>query len=149
MPILNMTQHTATVDQVATGIVDLPASYLEALRDILTLPADYTKTELEFRAKRLVGLAKDAWADIAHNNAIQAGHLPPDDVYQNHFYHTSKEVMVGGLPSLMSHLERAFAAEGFKVGYARTERVSVDQPQADGSTKKTAVFKHTGMYWVE
>ena len=120
MAILNLTQHRATPAQMEDGIENVPSRLAEQLERLLTFPADYSLTDLVANAKALAKLAHDLRYDAA---------------------------MIGGLPSLMSHLERELIALDISVGYARTERVSVDQPQVDGSTKKVSTFRYAGMYW--
>ena len=46
----------------------------------------------------------------------------------------------------MGPLAAALREQGLEPVFAFTERVSVDEPQTDGSVRKTAVFKHSG--WV-
>ena len=55
-------------------------------------------------------------------------------------------VMIGGAPFLMGPLTEALLAQGMNPMFAFTERVSEEQAQPDGSTKKVSVFKHAG--WV-
>lgn len=120
MAILNLTQHNATSDQLADGIENVPSRLKADLEGLLTFPSDYDLTLLVTRAKALAKLAHQLGYDAA---------------------------MIGGLPSLMSHLERELIALGIGVAYARTERVSIDTPQPDGSNKKISVFRHAGLYW--
>lgn len=118
--ILNLTQHRATPAQMEDGIENVPSRLAEQLERLLTFPADYGLTCLSLSAKAL--------AAMAH----QLGY---------------EQVMIGGLPALMSHLEREMIALDISVGYARTERVSIDTPQPDGSNKKVSTFRYAGMYW--
>ena len=120
MAILNLTQHNATADQIKEGIENVPSRIKADLEGLLTFPADYDLTLLVTRAKALARLAYTLQYDA---------------------------VMIGGLPALMGHLERELISLGIAVSYARTERVSVDQPQPDGSNKKVSVFRHAGLYW--
>lgn len=123
--ILNLTQHNATRDQIYAGIIDMPADFQTALKDLLTFPTTYTRKDLEYRALQIHELVRD-------------------------FCGTSKEVlegvMIGGMPSFMPVLESVLISKGIKVGYACTERKSVDK-EVDGKIIKTAVFVHAGMYW--
>lgn len=64
--------------------------------------------------------------------------------------HSQDYVLVqpAGSPAFQHMLGRIMAEWGWKkIIYAHSERVSVDEPQADGSIKKISVFKHMG--WVE
>ena len=124
--ILNLTQHNATADQINAGINDLPVDdFQTALKGLLTFPTQYTRADLEYRALQIHELVRD-------------------------FCGTSKEVlegvMIGGMPSFMPVLESVLISKGIKVGYACTERKSVDK-EVDGKIIKTAVFVHAGMYW--
>ena len=123
--ILNLTQHNATKDQQDAGIIDMPVEFQVALKGLLTFPTQYTRDDLEYRALQIHELVRD-------------------------FCGTSKEVlegvMIGGMPSFMPVLESVLISKGIKVGYACTERKSVDK-EVDGKIIKTAVFVHAGMYW--
>ena len=124
--ILNLTQHNATKDQQDAGIIDMPVEFQVALKGLLTFPTQYTRADLEYRALQIHELVRD-------------------------FCGTSKEVlegvMIGGMPSFMPVLESVLISKGInKVGYACTERKSVDK-EVDGKIIKTAVFVHAGMYW--
>ena len=123
--ILNLTQHNATADQINVGINDLTVDFQVALKGLLTFPTQYTRADLEYRALQIHELVRD-------------------------FCGTSKEVlegvMIGGMPSFMPVLESVLISKGIKVGYACTERQSVDK-EVDGKVVKTAIFVHAGMYW--
>ncbi len=123
--ILNLTQHNATADQINAGINDLPVDFQTTLKGLLTFPTHYTRDDLEYRALQIHELVRD-------------------------FCGTSKEVlegvMIGGMPSFMLVLESVLISKGIKVGYACTERKSVDK-EVDGKIIKTAVLVHAGMYW--
>ena len=123
--ILNLTQHNATKDQIYAGIIDMPVDFQTTLKGLLTFPTQYTRADLEYRALQIHELVRD-------------------------FCGTSKEVlegvMIGGMPSFMPVLESVLISKGIKVGYACTERKSVDK-EVDNKIIKTAVFVHAGMYW--
>lgn len=122
MNIINLTQHAATEDQLVAGVVDLQGDLKAALVAAITFPPVYTHEELVHRAKRVVGIVKDAQIDSSH-------------------------VMIGGMPSFMPVLQNVLQAAGYRVGYACTDRVSVDVPDGNGGVRKTSVFKHVGLYW--
>ena len=123
--ILNLTQHNATADQINAGINDIPVDFQNTLKGLLTFPTQYTRDDLEYRSLQIHELVRD-------------------------FCGTSKEVlegvMIGGMPSFMPVLESVLISKGIKVGYACTERQSVDK-EVDGKVVKTAIFVHAGMYW--
>jgi hypothetical protein len=120
--ILNLTQHTASPEQVAAGVVDLSLADRATVSKLLTfdtLPTAYSGTITD-RALAL--------ADFASKYA-------PEAVTQ---------AMIGGAPWLMASLEAALLAKGIEPLYAFSVRESVDQPQADGSVRKVNIFKHAG-----
>lgn len=149
MTIINLTQHVATEDQVAAGVVNVQANFVATLKNLLTFPPVYDVYMLIGRAQAIASLAYDSW-NASCQAAADADTRPlssTDDAYMDYWYHSAKECMIGGMPSFMRHLEDALIAKGFRVGYACTARVSVDKPDGKGGVEKTAVFKHVGMYW--
>lgn len=113
--VLNLTQHAATAEQFAAGVVE-PADkkQVQALLTFEELPAAGVIAE---RAKKLAQLAKAAGVEVA---------------------------MIGGAPFFMASLEKSLRAAGVKSVYAFSKRESVDEKQADGSVKKIQVFRHAG-----
>ena len=128
--ILNLTQHNATADQINVGINDLPVDFQTTLKGLLTFPTQYTRADLEYRALQIHELIRDMCGE--HFGA------PPK--------HSLDGVMIGGMPSFMPVLEATLVSKGIRVGYACTERQSIDK-EVDGKIIKTAVFVHAGMYW--
>ena len=124
--IINLTQHQPTAEQVTAGVVNLRRDLLESLGLCLNFEAQYTKEDLELSAKSIIAL-------LFHNGSCGI----------------NQRVMVGGMPSFMPILEKTLLQAGFRVLYAKSERVSVDQPQSDGTVRKISVFKHIGFYEAE
>ena len=123
--IINLTQHNASPEQVAAGVVDVPAElkdYLSALLTFSTLP---TKEEIDEAAMKVAAMA----------------------VYCTQGF-DAPAAMIGGAPYLMAPLEAALRHLGIKPLYAFTERVSEEQKQADGSVRKVNIFKHKGFFEV-
>ena len=118
--ILNLTQHPATPEQIAQGVVDLPADERATLIDRLTVDTLPTKAEIEARCADIAMLAATAFD--AH--PVQA--------------------MIGGAPWMMSAQENALIDQGIQPVYAFSVRESVEQPQPDGSVRKVNVFRHVG-----
>ena len=118
--IMNATQHSATPEQIAQGVVELPNEAKQELQELLTFKAPPTTEQIEERAKKVVILI-DQHRDKYTNSA-----------------------MIGGVPYLMSALEYHMKALGIRPLYAFTERVVSEDPVTG---VKTSVFKHTG--WVE
>ena len=145
MNVINLTQHAATATQSSNGIWDVAPWRVEALKCLLTFPADYDQELLNARADALVTLAKEDAFTRAYLKA--ESHFSADRVSQEEAEgFLDLTVMIGGMPSLMPVLQQKLIEAGFKVGYARTDRVSVDKV-VDGKVVKTAVFDHVGMYW--
>lgn len=113
--ILNLTQHAATPEQAATGVI--AASFADRLPSLLTFVGLPSPTEITQRAEVIASLAAD------------------DGVSQ---------AMIGGAPFFMAPLEKALRAVGITPLYAFSERASVDSVQPDGSIRKTAEFRHLG-----
>jgi predicted Rossmann-fold nucleotide-binding protein len=118
--VLNLTQHTASREQVAAGVYE-PRDRA-AVQRLLTFDTLPTTAEVEARAQALAELVSAEQASV---------------------------VMIGGAPFLMGPLERAMAAEDSLVTvlYAFSVRESAEQVQPDGSVRKVQTFRHTG--WVE
>lgn len=117
MSILNLTQHPATPDQVAAGVVDLPAERREFLVKLLTFEELPSRYEIEEVALHIAALCDTEWVTTA---------------------------MIGGAPYLMSALEEALSTIYVKPVYAFSKRESVEELQPDGSVRKATVFKHLG-----
>jgi hypothetical protein len=113
--MLNLTQHKATEEQTTQGINDLPQEQVKILANLLTFEEAPTAEEMRVRAKDIAQMAKKTGATAA---------------------------MIGGAPFFMSSLESALQSAGIQPRYAFSKRESVDQPQADGSVRKVAIFKH-------
>jgi len=113
--MINLTQHTATPDQIAAGVVDLPANERSRLGCLLTVDALPTTTEILGRCANIADLA--------------AG-FPT--------------AMIGGAPWMMAALERALLARAVVPMYSFSVRESVEEITADGSVRKVAIFRHRG-----
>lgn len=118
MGILNLTQHTATADQVVAGVVDLSADLRKELSSLLTFNTLPSAQDVQERAE-----------------AVR------DFVFEKTF--TMGAVMIGGAPFFMGALERVLKDEGLQVCYAFSARVSVEK-EVDGIVVKTMEFKHLG-----
>lgn len=115
MSILNLTQHAATPDQAAAGVVNLSDN--TELKKLLTFTALPSKSDIESKAQAIAQIAKD-------NGATKA--------------------MIAGAGYLMPHLERELKAVGVTPLHAFSERVSVETANADGTVSKQNIFKHVG-----
>lgn len=125
--IVNLTQHKATPEQVAQGVVDLPDEVRQALVAALTFDDLPTLAEIEDAA--------DVVAELACQNGI--GGDDGDSPWP-------KAAMIGGAPFLMAPLEVALKSRGIKPVYAFSRRESAETTKPDGSVVKTNVFRHVG-----
>lgn len=125
--ILNLTQHQATPDQVAEGVVDLPPADRAELSILLTFDEPPTGETLDERADLVAELA-DRWFRANRDQT------------------TSRTAMIGGAPYFTGPLERALGRLSVRHVYAFSKRVCAEEPQPDGTVKKTFTFKHAG--WV-
>lgn len=115
MPIINLTQHAATAEQLAAGVVDLPADQKAALQVQLTFDDIPSADNIRSRAEAVAALAE------GHEGA-----------------------MIGGALWLMGPLTAALRAAGVHPVFAFSRRESVEQIQPGGSVKKVQLFRHAG-----
>lgn len=127
MNILNLTQHSATQDQIESGVIELSAEQKAFVQTTLTFNSVPTKADLEARAEELTSFAAQV------RNGLEL-----DEV--------EVHAMIGGAPYFMPFVEKALKGYGITPVYAFSEHQSVDEVQPDGSVVKRAVFKHAG--WV-
>lgn len=125
--MINLTQHPATPEQLASGVRDVGPEFQGMVNAALNFTSLPTRTEISISA---VALAKIAGALFARE---KVGHAMPD-----------RMAMIGGAPYLMAPLEEALRQLGVGVCYAFSQRESVEEVQADGSVRKVAVFRHAG-----
>ena len=127
--ILNPTQHEATPEQKAAGVIDLPKALREELVDALTFMDCPDDTVVRARALMVAHLANDYWRHLS-------------EIKSPLFF----DAMIGGAPYLMAPLERALQDQGINPIYAFSERISEEATKADGSIVKTSYFRHAG--WI-
>jgi hypothetical protein len=123
--ILNLTQHPATAEQIAQGVVDLPADERAELSRLLTVDDLPSRAEIEDRCE---AIAKLSWADSLGTDT------------------PITRVMVGGAPWMMAPLCRALRSAGIDeclAAFSRRESVERTDP-VTGAVTKTAVFRHIG-----
>ena len=125
--VINLTQHLATADQAAAGVVDLSPEERAHLSSLLTFEEVPTAEEISDRADAL-----SFWVmlTLRHNPRFAGVHA----------------AMIGGAPWFMGPLADGVQSAGFTPVFAFSRRESVDAPQPDGTVRKTAVFRHSG--WV-
>jgi excisionase family DNA binding protein len=119
--ILNFTQHTPTEEQVSAGVVEPEPADKERIQSLLTFDELPTPRELRQRATEC---------------GVQASVLLKK--------YECDAILVGGAPFFMSVLESALRSFGVPFCYAFSKRVTQEESLADGSVRKTHVFKHAG-----
>ncbi len=125
--IINLTQHAATAEQVAVGVVDLPAEQREALIDALTFESIPDAGEIRARAHDI--------AELACFNGL--GGDDGDDPFPSH-------AMIGGALWLMAPLAKELRLRSIEPVFAFSVRETEEKVQPDGSVKKVAIFRHAG-----
>ena len=130
--ILNLTQHDATAEQIAEGVVD-PASFEDAQFDAIGEGDDATKF-----VRRQLTFDRLPTADEIIGRALMIAEMAAST--------GCKQAMIGGAPYLMAALEQALRDEGIEPVYAFSVRESVEETMPDGSVRKTQKFRHAG--WV-
>lgn len=126
--ILNLTQHVATPEQVTAGVVE-PVDKTE-VQTLLTFDELPSRERIEAAAEAIAAIAATDLRVMWLRDTVEQP--------------TIGRVMIGGAPFFMASLERALRSRGVVPLYAFSRRDSVDVPQADGSVKKTQIFKHAG-----
>lgn len=125
-PILNLTQHAATPEQVAAGVVEPTLVPLEQVvageakkqvQALLTFDTLPHLDDIERKAKTLAAIAR---------------------------WHGCTRAMIGGAPFFMAALERALIHAGIQPIYAFSVRDSIEQPDGNGGVKKVNIFRHAG-----
>lgn len=132
MFIVNLTQHKASPEQVAQGVVDLPHEQRTHLVRLLTVESLPSVEDILHRC--------DDIAELALHNGL--GSDEGDDPQP-------ERAMIGGAPGMMGQLEAALRGVGVQHVYAFTKRVSVEEQEMDGTVRKTAIFKHVGWWPTE
>jgi hypothetical protein len=115
MRILNLTQHPATADQIAAGVIE-PADK-KAVQTLITFDELPSARHLAECAASLAQLAVASGFHVA---------------------------MIGGAPYFMAPLEAALKARGIVPLYAFSRRETVEEKLSDGGVKKVQVFRHAG-----
>ena len=126
--ILNLTQHKATPEQIAQGVVDASPEAQLFIAELLTFDEIPSKEDITARAEDLAEFA--AMYDLSQDDNS-------DGVYPS-------SAMIGGAPFLMSALEKELTNRGVTPLYAFSKRESVEKLE-NGKVVKTNVFKHIGL----
>lgn len=124
MAILNLTQHSATPEQLSAGVIDLSPSDRALLASALTFNECPDESIMSARAASIAQMA------AGHSAGV-------------------KSAMIGGAPYFMRPLEYALWKVCIRPVYAFSVRESVERIRPDGTVEKTAVFHHAGFVGME
>lgn len=113
--ILNLTQHMATPEQIAQGVIE--PKMKQMVRYYLTFNEIPSRDEIAQRADVLAGYA---------------------------LYNECTAAMIGGAGFLMRPLEEALIRYGILPLHSFTRRESVEHEQPDGTIQKVTIFRHIG-----
>lgn len=127
MNIINLTQHPASAEQIAAGVVDLPSEAREALIALLTFASIPDAEEIRGRAHDI--------AELACFNGL--GGDDGDDPFPS-------QAMIGGALWLMAPLSEELRQRSINPVFAFSVRDAEEVTQPDGSVRKIAVFRHAG-----
>ena len=116
MIVVNLTQHPASAEQIAAGVVDLPSEAREALIALLTFASIPDAEEIRDRAHDI--------AELACFNGL--GGDDGDDPFPS-------QAMIGGALWLMTPLATALRERNIDPVFAFSVRETEEQTQADGS----------------
>ena len=116
MKILNLTQHTASPEQLSSGVVEPTPELKVKIKELLTFNSLPAQNEILGRALALAGLVETLDEEFSH-------------------------AMIGGAPFFMSALEKELREIGVTPLYAFSQRVV--EEKEDGSEKKV-FFRHEG-----
>jgi hypothetical protein len=138
--IINLTQHTATPEQIEAGVVELPAEIKSELIKLLTFDKLPTNKELHNRADSVDQIVCD----------YLTRHLKGEESVSRQWRFLRSQnikLMIGGAPYFMRCLEDVLS-HWATVVYAFSERESVEV-EKDGVVTKTSIFKHKGFIEVK
>lgn len=127
MIVVNLTQHPASAEQIAAGVVDLPSEARDALIALLTFASIPDAEEIRDRAHDI--------AELACFNGL--GGDDGDDPFPSH-------AMIGGALWLMAPLAKELRLRSIEPVFAFSVRETEEKVQPDGSVKKVAIFRHAG-----
>lgn len=138
--ILNLTQHTATVEQLTAGVCDLPVDLRPVVGKLLTFEDIPSKEDICKRAHTLAMISRAWFAGMDPMSVFLDDFVGFPPLGEGGDY----RVMVGGALWLMRPLSEELIALGLTPVFAFSVRESVDTMQADGSVRKSQIFRHRG-----
>jgi hypothetical protein len=150
--ILNLTQHNATAEQIAAGVIDLAEPYKTELKKLLTFDELPSQDEIETRAGAIYDLIIDFCLD---NNSpikeeVEKMIISKSDNFGDKYIIETSEFkklnlsfMIGGALWLMKPLIEELENIGTPL-FAFSKREVIETPKENGEVEKKVVFKHQG-----
>jgi len=114
-PILNLTQHTPTPEQLAAGVIEPSLEEKEQIRKLLTFEKPPSISEMEDRAFRLAHIVKEKGLTFA---------------------------LIAGAPYFMPILVAVLKNNNIIPLFSFTRREAKEEHLPDGTVKTTYRFKH-------
>lgn len=159
--IINLTQHKATPEQCAAGVVDVEDR--ERISRLLTVPVGgpdgfgaaapwARQARMERTAEAIIdAFVVPAVAEATREYFAALADSDPrtwDDTHalNARCYPPMVKAMVGGFPPLMSVLVPMLREHGCEPVVALSDRVTTEQTQPDGSVRKVSAFVHVGFH---
>jgi hypothetical protein len=142
--IINLTQHSASVEQRDAGVIDLPQPYRSELAKLLTFTELPIADEIKDRAAGIYKLIVDFCMD--KNSPIKdevKEMLKNGELDEVEFKKLNLSFMIGGALWLMKPLIEELSKIGNPL-FAFTKRVVEEVKLPDGTIEKKAIFKHEG-----
>lgn len=163
MTIINLTQHSATADQVAAGVLDVTDQTLLSqlltiniggLNGFANISRPVQEETLRYRAREILNafvLPEIARVVREHFQSLLENEDQPFEWSNVRALNARNDLpvvqcMVGGFHPLMAVLIPMLRAHGAEPLVALSDRVTVEETLPDGTVKKTQVFKHLGFY---
>lgn len=125
MKVLNLTQHTATPEQIEDGVVDLQGETREKVLSLLNFEQFPKRHDMLVRAEALARIAESAPRNTDRDGPGFSA------------------VMIGGAPFFTPTLVSVLDRHGIMALCAFSKRESVEEQTPDG-VRKVSVFRHLG-----
>jgi len=149
--ILNLTQHPATPEQKAAGVVDVKDH--DDLKRALTIQvsgedgyAESSIKDLWLNAVASQIISRHVMSTQVERRRKQMMNITADstDLEILNASHTGLSAMLGGFTPLVVVLAKQLQRLGITPLVALSDRVSEEETQADGTVKKVSRFVHCG-----
>ena len=121
-------------------------NYYQVPKELLLVNNEQTIDHLHRQAMDIAGYGRTTPANLPF---ICMMHTPQEaqliDLHKVRQELDMPVALVGGQLGLMTQLIPCLVKDGYAVFEAKTDRISQEQTQADGSVKRVSVFQHAGL----